>query len=1211
MIKKFALLAVVFLFISIAGAQVERESSDFSYALKLYSQEFYDLSAQQFIKFYSTYPQSSKAAEARFYAGESYFHLKQFARARREYQSMALEFPKSARAAEGWLKVGECAQKTNDVDGAIKAYETVPLLYPKNSLAPKAMFMAGVLYLQQERYNQAKTVFGRLLERYSESSYYFPAMVKKALCHFESEEFQEAKQLLDNVLNGQPNDQTRIEAQLVLAKLAAAQGQTEQAQTNFAAVLKAAQNSQIKNSALLDLSASYIENSARNKARQILIQYLPAIKDSATALKVHLLLGDLYYLDNKFSLSGQEYEQVLHYHLPDSVRLLTGFKLALSQRRLHLNQKATETLNRFLQPDMRHNGPLYQIVRERYLDCLKEDGRLKEIISFVYAQLNREEKGNSNGKYTLIVYLSNALQQSGRWQELLHLLKPYRFSQIDFPQKDAVLFYLAQAYEHTDQYSESLSIYRQIISEFGASAYYAKAQESKDYLETFKIVNQDLAQKHQAALIGQMLNNAPKDMLKLELAKIYFNDLKDFAEAARQLLGAMQDSSKLQGDMHLYLGKTYLTLARQKGVSKGSIHDYLSAALKQFRSALSDSGGCSAPDEASWLFVKTTLGMDSVGIANEGKYISALLQKYPDSPLKEAWYRTMAMDMAFDSATVAKSLQYFQLLKDNFPESKYHPDYLYYLGKLLKSENEQQALVYFKQVAADYPYSPHAAAALWEVARYYETQKQFMAASTLYDKLLKTYYYSELAPDARQKIGQLYAQAGKYKIAVRYLTEQIPASFVTDLVLRYEFLPPNAAENIYFLAKAYDGLGKTALAMRKYRLFLQLAAGSSLGNQARFRLAQLYYEKGQLSIASEFFSAVSYADSLLYPAAQESIGRIYFDQGAYKKAVAVYKKVAALEKNSAKSAEISSSYIIALIRDGQLKESKRAIKSFKKKFPDHKNELAGFVVELGKYYRQKKNFDKAIQSFKEVKKKYKSSEYADDADYYLAITYITLNKVDGAFNILSKFFAHYPKSNQLTAALNTLGSLYYRGEKYDNAITMFKNALNYCHERKLRATIMGNLIKAYTFTGFWDAAQALSRKYVQEFSEAPDRLDKKIVIARAYINLNQFQEAVAYLKKIKLEADAEREPEIQFYIGDALMKAGEYENAIAEFVKIPLLSKQTKLQWEASAFYYAGQCYEKLGRTNDAVRMYREIVRRPGIDAVLKKEAKKRIKLIQ
>ena len=111
-------------------------------------------------------------------------------------------------------------------------------------------------------------------------------------------------------------------------------------------------------------------------------------------------------------------------------------------------------------------------------------------------------------------------------------------------------------------------------------------------------------------------------------------------------------------------------------------------------------------------------------------------------------------------------------------------------------------------------------------------------------------------------------------------------------------------------------------------------------------------------------------------------------------------------------------------------------------------------------------------------------------------------------------------------------------------------------------------------------------------------------------SLNRYSEAVEYLKRTKFEASSQQEPEIQFYIGEAYFNAGQYENAIGEFVKIPLLSKKTKLQWEASALYYSGQSYEKLGRMDEAVRMYTEIVERPGILIELKREAQRKIDTI-
>ena len=171
----------------------------------------------------------------------------------------------------------------------------------------------------------------------------------------------------------------------------------------------------------------------------------------------------------------------------------------------------------------------------------------------------------------------------------------------------------------------------------------------------------------------------------------------------------------------------------------------------------------------------------------------------------------------------------------------------------------------------------------------------------------------------------------------------------------------------------------------------------------------------------------------------------------------------------------------------------------------------------------------------------------------------------------------------------------------------FKKAVESASDPETRKLALANLIILYRDLGLWDGALSMARTYVEEFPDAEDIIDKKIIIGSALIQLNRYSEAVDYLRDLKFQANSEQEPEIQFYIGEAYFNAGQYENAIREFVKIPLLSKQTKLQWEASALYYSGQAYEKMGRRTDAIRMYQEIVDRPGILVDLKKEAQKRI----
>ena len=160
---------------------------------------------------------------------------------------------------------------------------------------------------------------------------------------------------------------------------------------------------------------------------------------------------------------------------------------------------------------------------------------------------------------------------------------------------------------------------------------------------------------------------------------------------------------------------------------------------------------------------------------------------------------------------------------------------------------------------------------------------------------------------------------------------------------------------------------------------------------------------------------------------------------------------------------------------------------------------------------------------------------------------------------------------------------------------------------RLVVQALASLISTYKSLQLWDGALQNAREYVQKFPNADDVVDQKITIGIALNRLNRFSEAVDYLKDLKFSVNSDQEPEIQFYIGEAYFNGGQYEQAINEFVKIPLLSQKTKLQWEASALYFAGQSYEKLGRTNEAVRMYQEIIDRPGIQLELKRQARKLI----
>jgi hypothetical protein len=55
------------------------------------------------------------------------------------------------------------------------------------------------------------------------------------------------------------------------------------------------------------------------------------------------------------------------------------------------------------------------------------------------------------------------------------------------------------------------------------------------------------------------------------------------------------------------------------------------------------------------------------------------------------------------------------------------------------------------------------------------------------------------------------------------------------------------------------------------------------------------------------------------------------------------------------------------------------------------------------------------------------------------------------------------------------------------------------------------------------------------------------------------------------------------------------------------VTKKGKIDWTANALYMSGQSYEKMGRFDQALTMYRQIVDRTGIDESFKAAARKEI----
>jgi len=1208
LIRKFLfILIVVSSFSTHVFSQYKDPSNDFSYAIKLYNQSFYDLAAQQFVKYYTTYPQNENTDEAKFYAGMSLYLLKEYNNSRIEFQSLALEFPKSKRAGESWFKIGECYEKLENYPEAAKAFETLKNLYPQNHFAAQALYRAGNNYIKYQEYSKAKSVYAGILDRYPESTVYYKAMVQLGTVNNSLNDSEQAKFYLNKVIQNSKQSSELAQAYYTIGVIDFERGYNALARSSFIKIVRDYSNTDYQPLASYNLAKISIQNNKYAEAIDHLEKADQPSLSNELINEVEILKADAYFLNSKYALAEKSYQSArIKNEGNDSLYILISLKKALAQKKQGLSGKATSILAELSK--IKINDRLSVEISRIYSEWLEETGKTNESISAILQILKTDLSPEDRSFFVNRLAELNSLMK--RWRDIVRELTPYINSTISTKYKDDYLFYLALAHQQLGEYNESAYYYDTIIKQYSASKYYQHASEAHAQLVNYFLVDHVQVSRNQMAVLSSLSDDKNRSEFPLMLGKIYFNDLKDYLSAQKEFDKAIT-ISKMKGDAYLFLGKSLLKLAYFPGNSSPKTDQYLKLASNNFQKAVENIATCSSPDEASWLMVQTGISVDTASTRKQKKYIETLLSKYPKSSLKEEWLKNLAHDLAFTEIYAEDSKKYFKELITNFRQSSEYPSYLYGYAKLVQDSEPQSAIKIFKTLALDYVAAPNAAQSLLEVAVFYENQNQFKEAAQLYSRLLDQFYYSEIAENTQDKIGELNLKAGNNSETIALLKDKVNHPFIGDIVLSGEFLEADFKNNLVYLGIAYKRIQEKEKAVFHLKKFLSLSSSETLINLVSYELAELYFEDGHSSLALEYFENVSKSDATLYNQALLYQADILYSSKDYQQAARAYDELSNIFKGEPQEKDINGKFIICKIKTGEISRSEKLIKQYKKDFPKAENYFASFIIELGEFHRRNKNFDSALKHFRTVESKYDDSEYVDDANYYKALTYITLNKNKEAFDILTGFYKKFQHSEKLPYVLNSLGSLYFRVEKYDNAISSFKNALNKSKESDLSRQIMSNLINTYKMTGFWDAAQGLARQYVEEYPNAEDRQNKRMVIAQAFINLNQFENAAEYLKRMKLEADSESEPEIQFYIGEAYLKAGQYEEAIAEFVKIPLLSKKTKLQWEASALYYSGQAYEKLGRISDAVRMYREIISRPGIDLILKRDAEKRISQIQ
>ncbi|MGA9121171.1 MAG: tetratricopeptide repeat protein, partial [Bacteroidota bacterium] len=1171
-----------------------KENADFKLAINLFNDGLYDLAAEQLRQFVGAFPNTSQGIEARFYLGLTQMKLKRFEDARITFQTFALTYQDNPRAPEAWYNTGEAYASLKNFKEAAQAFERVKVFHPKSKSAPDALLQAAKYFILANDREDARRDLRVVLQEYPASPAVLSARTQLGKMYFEDGNLEQAQNELKRVIDGDPSADARAQALLILGNINAATRKSDQAQANYQEIIKTYKNSTAVQGAYVNLAKLFADNGRYQDAEE---NYRKAL--SIKSPTDSTLLRDAMMGVAKSEARQKDYKSaVVSYQrflaaFPDEEKTPEAlWALALTASRAKQYEVSNDACQKLLhseKAELFRNRAMIRLARNA-----EDQQNLQSAVQAYQTFLDKNADSPSAPRVLYHIatiydkHLKDFRKASAEFENL-----PSRYPQSRLA--DDALWAAGRCYEQMKDYNRALTLYRDLLERFPASDYYARADSEIASIEIFEAKDKDAGLERLALLVGDVVGAKDRIGLSYKLGDIYFSDLKNYQAAAAQFTDAI--NSGMTDDRFvnaLYMrARSYEFLAQKDEKYRARAIDAYQTFLQTYNT-----------DPRAKAATLALFFLRATSPANA----RAALTAAGESPFRDTMLFHTG-ELLEDADSNQSALDVFRDIIGSSTRSPSAREALYHSAVIYESAGLADSMIAAgEQYLALDPEGRHAAVLLHDLGAAELQRGKFSRAADLFGRLEEQFAYATVADDASSSLAASLMSAGKPDEALR---------FYTGLVRKEEADPLNDGGPdpalLLGLARAEQATGRIAEA--KAHLFEILAGGpqQTLAGQAYMLLGMIAKGEGATETATAYFKEAEKASPGI--AATRDVAMLLFENASYADAIRQFQALAQKTQDEADRRFYDSHVILARFRNNDVAGADRDIALFKSKYDKTDEEEGSFELERGSYFYRKENYANALKAFKDVANKFGDTPSAPTAQYWIAKSLQSLGKREEATKTLEELIKDHPDAEIIPRAHFALGTLYYDAEKWPLAIQHFRVVVDDPKpDPSLLPFAMNNLIETYQAAGVYDAALALTRKYLELYPNNDDSFDKKIDIGILYDRLGFYDQAVLHLQGLLDQAGSDLEGEIRYYIAEANYNKGDYQQAILDFLKVPyLVTKKGKIDWTANSLYMSGQSYEKMGRYDQALLMYKQIIDRSGIDETFKAAAKKeidRVKLV-
>jgi tetratricopeptide (TPR) repeat protein len=1216
----------LFLSIAVAAATVMAQepqptavgenADDFLYAQRLLKEGYHELAILQLRQYLEKYPDAVQAPEALRSIGEAQVAIKNFRAAVETFSRFEARYPNHPLIDQVRQQLAEAFVSLQDARSAAGTYQRLAFFNSISALAPAALHRAAALWIAAGDHARGRELLYKFMEDYPTAERRLPAHLLLVESFQKDGEAQRALEEAERLFRSFPSGELTAEAHFVRARLFEQVGQIQLAEEAFNKLLQAFPESEWAAKAQGRLAEFAYARGDREQATQLLqksISKLPSgmEKNSAILRLVEIQIEWRQYAPAQTTLADFSQTQA------DSTQLLQyNYARGLIFESSRDFQKAVKAYQECIAFPPSAEG----IFAEK-----NSTWRWPRQRSFLRAAACEHVLQNADGALAYCVAyrkeypaLTSRLRDHALWQEAEIRREAFRdyslaarlYQQIiaDTPSSalvDDAQLQLGATYELMSENRRAIHEYQRLLENYPASEHYDRAARRCRLLIEFGLPDDDSQFSSMARVLtdiasGQFAGNVPLEIGKLALQR---HDFEKAIAYFRESLAQKENQNSSEALFHL--GKAYALMAERAALrEEPEAQAWRDSAAIALTGVINNGDATQFTEDAGvWLARVRFFQRETLASPEKLAQADSTLAQHPTRDgldFLRLWAAQSRMAFtkgdSLQSARVVLALQKLAAQKNSALSNE--ASYSLALWRW-QSGDTTAALQMCEELAAAARNNPFKPRALLLRAEIFAGRKRHAVAADVLKHFSQEYFYSALADSARQLHVRQLMLAGRYQEALQVM-ETSAASLDAQA----------SADGLALQrARAYTATQNYPLAIRAYLHFLHDQPSAPEAGAALLAAAQLTGKVGAKKLSQ------NYAEECLrrFPGSAEAVDAknlladLHFDSGQFDLARTLYQEVARALTASDQKRRAAKLAIVCVYKTQKGVVSDAELKVFQKDFPDDKAGLAEIHYAAGEQALANRDFENADRMFKTLRKDFKDTPSGILGDYGLGKSLLVQNRAKDALEVLTEIPRRYPDHPFLPTVYLGLGDFYQSQQQWDNAIHSFNKVIaDSAFDSNYRLAVR-SMINCYDRLGLWDRALGLLRGYLAKFPDDEYAFAMKMQIGTFLMSLMQFEDAIAHLRKLKPFADAQTEPEIQYYIGKSYMNAGRFELAIPEFLRVKYFSKPTKLPWDVTALYEAGICFMRLKDYEKARELFRRIVREQGAESNFGRFAKEKI----